>query len=534
MKKLFALLLALTMVFSLATTAFAADITINDGDVTGAEYAAYKLLNATDGGNGKFAYTVNDTYRTVLQGITDADTTDNVVPTDEEIIAYIATLDATGIRTFADAVYAQVKTLDADYTASENVFTGVDQGYYLIVETATGSAEDFDEDTFSLVMLDTAGQDNITVETKEELPKSQKKVKDINDSTETTYGEWKDSADHDIDDKVPFQITFTLPADYANYEQYTVGIHDDQSAGLTFDSNSVVVYIDTDKDGIKDDDEPVITNWFTTTASGLTDDCTFHIECADIVAEAADDDVTLAAGSVITFEYTSTLNDDAVLGSTGNPNEMTVEFSNNPYGDGTSRTPEDRVIVFTYGVNVDKYTKVNGVDTALTGADFTLYKEVPSTYTGAQTGAAIKEAYTNDNIKAGALGDTKYYIVVANKTTDVEGDTFDFKGVDDGNYVLVETTIPAGYNAWDAVAFTIDATHTDGDTPTLTSLTGGDLVTGEFKNTGIIATDIENKTGTELPSTGGMGTTLFYIVGGLMVAGAAILLVTKKRMGAEA
>jgi LPXTG-motif cell wall-anchored protein len=118
--------------------------------------------------------------------------------------------------------------------------------------------------------------------------------------------------------------------------------------------------------------------------------------------------------------------------------------------------------------------------------------------------------------------------------TDAAGDTFGFKGVDDGTYVLVETTIPEGYNAWNAVEFEITAAHdVESADPKLTSLTGGNLATGEFKDTGIIDTDIINKSGIELPETGGIGTTIFYIVGGLLAVAAVVLLVTKKRMATE-
>ena len=514
MRKFFAMALAVVMVLSLATTAFAANIIIDDKNVEGAEYSAYKLLNATDGGEGKFAYTVNEKYRTALKNVLGADLTD------DEIIAAIAAKDtAEAIRAFADAIYEKVKGMEADYTTKTNVFTGVEQGYYLIVETATGSAEGFDEDTFSLVMLDTAGKDNITVETKEKLPQSEKKVKDKNDSTGEESG-WQDSADHDIGDAVPFQITFTLPSDFANYETYYVGIHDVQAAGLTYNNDLKVTV-----------GEAVITNWFTySTEKKENCNCTFHISCEDIIAAAKASGVTLKANDTIVFEYTSTLNEDAVLGSTGNPNEMYIEFSNNPYGDGKSRTPNDKVIVFTYKVNVDKFAEKVEDGAALTGANFTLYKEVPTGTAGAQTGKAIKETFA-DNVKADKLDDAKSYIVVGNKTGDATGSTFGFKGVDDGNYVLVETTIPDGYNAWDAVAFTISATHVvESDDPTLTTLTGGDLVTGEFKDTGIIDADIINNSGTELPSTGGMGTTLFYIFGAILMVGAAVLLITKRRM----
>ena len=124
--KIFSLLLALVMVLSLTTTAFAANITIDDGNVIDAEYAAYKLLNATDGGDGKFAYTVNEKYRAALQTVVLAalNKAEGATVTDDEIVAYIASCTtATAIRKFADDIYAQVKTMTADATTKT---TGVE------------------------------------------------------------------------------------------------------------------------------------------------------------------------------------------------------------------------------------------------------------------------------------------------------------------------------------------------------------------------------------------------------------------------
>lgn len=519
--KLFAMALALIMVLGLATTATAATIIVDDDVVEGAEYGAYKLLNATDLGDDKFAYTVNETYRAALVAAINSEEE----LTDEAIISYIAGLDSDGIRDFADAVFEQIKGMTPDASTTTNKFEDVDQGYYLIVETETGSAEGFDEDTYSLVMLDTAGQDVITVETKEELPESEKKVKDANDS-EGTVSNWQDSADHDIGDAVPFQITFTLPGKFEEYETYYVGIHDIQAEGLTYNNDLTVT--------INGEAAKNLTNAFTYTAitaeNVCENGCTFHIQCNDIIAAAKAAGITLSAGDKIVFNYTSTLNENAKFGATGNPNEMTIEFSNNPYGDGTSETPKDRVIVFTYKVNADKYKEAVQDGNELEGAMFTLYKEVPTGTANAKTGAEIKDELA-ENVKAAALADDKLYVLACTVKTDAEGDTFGFEGVDDGNYVLVETTIPAGYNAWEAVAFTISAEHDiESANPKLTTLTGGDLATGEFKDTGIIDTDIINKSGIELPETGGIGTTIFYIVGSLLAVAAVVLLVTKKRM----
>jgi fimbrial isopeptide formation D2 family protein/LPXTG-motif cell wall-anchored protein len=515
--KIFAMAMALIMILSMATTAFAATIKIDDKDVNNAKYGAYKLLNATDLGDGKYTYSVNADYRTVLQQIVGEN------KTDAEIIDYISAQTGDATQTFADAVYEKIKAEDPDYSTETNIFSDVDQGYYLIVETEVGSAEGFDKDTYSLVMLDTAGEDEITVETKEELPQSEKKVKDANDST-GEKSNWQDAADHDIGDKVPFQITFVLPEDFDEYENYFVGIHDTQAKGLTYNNDLTVT--------VNGDESKDLTTAFEYAAvdacTGRT--CTFHIECDDIIAAATAAGITLNPGDKIVFEYTSTLNEEAEFGATGNPNEMTIEFSNNPYGDGTSETPKDRVIVFTYKVDVNKYAEKVEAGNELKGAGFTLYKEVPAGTPDAKTGAAIKADFDR-KVKATDLDNNKYYVIACVVETDADGDTFKFNGVDDGTYVLVETTIPEGYNAWDAVEFEITAEHDiESAMPKLTELKGGDLVSGEFHATGIIVADIINKSGFELPSTGGIGTTIFYVVGGLLAVAAVVLLVTKKRM----
>ena len=189
--RLTAALLALVMVLSLAIGVSAVNITINDGDITGATYKAYKLLNATnavdDEGKGTdlYSYTVNPTYRDILTNVLGLANT----ATDAEIVAAIEAKNDANIQTFANDVYAQVKTMDADVTAINNVFSGVDQGYYLIVETALGTTTTGASDSYSLVMLDTAGVDNVTVTSKENVPSVEKTVQEKNDSTgENSWG----------------------------------------------------------------------------------------------------------------------------------------------------------------------------------------------------------------------------------------------------------------------------------------------------------------------------------------------------------
>ena len=313
---------------------------------------------------------------------------------------------------------------------------------------------------------------------------------------------WQDSADHDIGDSVSFQLKATLADNVSSYTTYKVVFHDTLSKGLTYNNNAKV-YIDGTE-----------TNGFTVTVTVNADGTTtLTVSCDDVKA--------LGAGnsSVITVEYTATLNDNAVLGSAGNPNEVYLEYSNNPNksekGDNeTGNTPKDKVIVFTYKVIINKITKNPDYDPEvegskeyipLKGAGFTLYKK-------------------------NAAGE---YVAVGSELKGDDMTTFTWNGLDDGDYKLVETTTPAGYNTIADIEFTITAEHEVlSDNPTLTSLSGGDKFTGEV-STGAVSADIENQSGSTLPETGGIGTTIFYVVGGILVVGAVVLLVARKRMNSE-
>ena len=222
------------------------------------------------------------------------------------------------------------------------------------------------------------------------------------------------------------------------------------------------------------------------------------------------------------MEYSSTLNDQAVLGSTGNPNTMHVTYSNNPndeQGGENGKTPDDTVIVFTYKVVANKVTKNPDYDPEvegseqyipLKGAGFTLYKKNAS----------------------------GKYVAVGSEVKGDEMTTFEWKGLDDGDYKISETTTPAGYNTIADIEFTITAEHDVlSDNPALTSLSGN-ATTGELTFTsdtteGYLSADVINNAGSTLPETGGIGTTIFYVLGSVLLVGAAILLITKKRMSAE-
>ena len=465
----------MAMPMSAMFTASAATINVTTDGATASTstFEAYKLLGATDGGDGKYAYTVNEDYKTILQAATGA-------TEDSAIIAAISGYSAEQMRTFADTVYKAIQAAGMGYDATGTGSITTDtQGYYLVAETALADANT--AGTMSLVMVDTLGKDNVTITTKTESPSFQKKLKDANDTEGTETG-WQDSADYDIGDKVPFQLKATLPDDYANYKEYKLVFHDCLQDGvLAYDADSAKV---SHNGGTGAAIDPV-TDTKHDPESTNGDDC--DLEFTVDVKTAFPDAV---AGDTIEIEYTATLGEGAKLGSAGNWNAAYLEYSNNPYFDSslntdqnpdndmeetTSETPEDQVVVFTYKTVINKVDGTDGPNKGadLAGAAFALYKQLP--------------------------GEDQWDVV--KEFTAGEATSFEFVGLDDGVYKLVETTTPEGYNPIEDIVFEIAATHDEeADTPALKTLTG-ENETGEITFTvddaaGSLTADVENKSGT--------------------------------------
>ena len=382
------------------------------------------------------------------------------------------------IKTFANLNSTPVATLtktNTSYTAAA--------GYYLIKDkdgSQTGK-----DDANTLYITEVVG--DVTIAPKSGVPSFQKKVKDTNDTTGET-SDWQDSADYDFGDDVPFQLTATLPNNYSDYKTYYLAFHDVEEQGLSFNAKSVKVAIDG---------KPVTSGYEVKT--NTTDGCTFEVVFEDLKSTTAKD------SSKVTVEYTSTLTKSATLGKDGNLNKAKLQFSNNPNSEQkgenspTGETPWDNVIVFTYEVTVNK---VDENKAALKGAAFKLEKSYKD-----GSSKLVKEFAVEDNLSS-----------------------FTFSGLDDGTYTLTETVTPAGYNSIKPVTFTVTANHkivwgnTDQRTDILTSVSG-DKASGEIAFTFTaddnknLSTDIVNVKGSNLPETGGMGTTILY------AAGAAIVLV---------
>ncbi|MEO2261848.1 isopeptide-forming domain-containing fimbrial protein [Dorea sp. YH-dor228] len=490
-KKLLGLLLTMVMMMSVAITAMAEDetysITINNS-AEGHTYEAYQIFTGDlstneDGGkvlsNIVWGSGVSEAGQTALG---DAAAKAETLKTEADAKAF-----AKEVAPYLTTAAGSASTV----TDGKYVISVLTPGYYL-VKDQEGSLTG-DNDAYTEYIVRVVG--NVEANPKSDVPEVEKKVKDINDSTDDDMTDWQDSADYDIGDSIPFQLKATLADNVSSYTTYKVVFHDTLSKGLTY-NNDAKVYIDGAE-----------TEGFTVTSTVNADGTT-------TLTVSSDDVKSLDAGnnSVITVEYTATLNENAVLGSAGNPNEVYLEYSNNPNkseagNNETGNTPADKVIVFTYKTIINK---VDGEDKPLTGAEFTL------------------EKYNKETDEWKAIA------VVKND----EGTTFTFSGLDDGNYRLTETKTPAGYNTIEPIEFTITAEHDVlSDNPALTSLRGNET-TGEITFTsstteGSLSADVVNKAGSTLPETGGMGTTIFYILGGLLVLFAVVLLVSKKRMSCE-
>lgn len=490
MRKLASLLLALALVLSLSVTAFAGTLEITgttNSPTEGHEYRVYQIFKAD-------IAVVNDEY--VLSNVkygenyTPGDVkVDDDVP--DEVIKSITDAEA-----FAETLH-NGNLIEGDPIATlnkDNKFTkDLPDGYYLVADSIVGDTEHH-----SAHMVRVVG--NVSMAPKSGTTTIVKKVDDHNDSTETTDELlWQDSADHDIGDKVPFKIEVTVEDNASMYDAYILRIFDTMEKGLTFNDDIVISV----------NDKVIEKKYYSVSK---TNDPTFTISFDDILKAG------IKGGDTIVVRYSATLNNDAVLGSLGNKNTAQAEFSNNPGTDEMGKTVEDTVIVFSYKTWVHK---IDEKQTALPGAEFALYK-----YTLEQPA----EGKTYETVENGG-----YWVATSEPIKTVEGTKFEFRGLDDGKYKIVETKTPNGYNTVDPIVFTVTAEHEIlSDDPRFTSLSG-EAETGEitFKyivGEGCLSTTVVNKAGITLPETGGMGTTMIYVVGGILVLAAVVLLVTKKRM----
>ena len=536
-KKLFAVLLALAMLSTLAVPVFAADPPA--ADLSGHTFDVYQIFKGTvaaKAGDNGLRLSNAEWGDGIVQSLFVPDiaaytlfeknpfTSFTTTTTAAEVVAVMenwAENDSKNALNFARRAYFCINKGTANRHSSQNgtSITFNEDGYYLIVDTTSTHNND-QARNFSNLILAKAG-DTIIVTPKFVKPTVTKQVQTNTDLTAPEYGT---SASHAINEPFYFKLTATLPAStaYKYYRKYEVRFNDNCSNGITLDDLDTNLTVQ-----IKCGTKTAALNYTltpTTTPAGFTlfiqlinefqfKSTTSSITVDDLQTNGAEIEVTYKAhlnesADVITYPAAGT------TANVTNSNSVTLHYSNSPNDedplDTVHGTTTAAAYVATFGVNNTKYADnlpANG-GTPLAGAQFKLYSD--------------PECTDAKEVKLYKSGDYYYPVGTsgnnaANCMVSAADGAFNIKGLSAGTYYLKETKTPDGYNTCENIQITIAADTTTAGTA---NLTGSSNMTN----------DIINHSGVVLPSTGGMGTTIFYVVGGLLMVGAAVLLVTKKRM----
>lgn len=491
MKKLMAALLAVAMVCAMAIPAFAAGgagATTGEGKITidnaviGHTYKIYRILNLQYNETAKsFRYEKNNKWGAFVDEQSDKLAVDaNGVVTWKEGVS--AEKDGAPIKALAIAAGQYVKDQGTAFAADDSkvaasstvIFDNLPLGWYLVVSDLTSDA---------ICSIDTTAK-QVTIKEKNGVPTVTKEV-------EYASGSWGQGNDGNVGDTVNFQTTINVTdGDPTNYV-----LHDQMSKGLTFKENSIAVKVN----------DTLITNY--TVEYTNTDKCTFEISFPN---------GTLHTNDTVVVTYSATINNDAVVGTTGNENETWLKYGDN------GETTHGKTKTYTWSFNIFKYfTDSNNDMQYLADVEFVLYRK------NADDKAEYAKFDSNNKLTGWTEAENEATKLKTNATSTVA-----VEGLDAGTYFLKEITTPGGFNG---LTSDVEVKITS----SCNILTGATYAV-EYKmvnEEGFTDTDeqekvvpIENKRGTTLPGTGGIGTTIFYVIGGGLMAAAAILLITKKRM----
>ena len=495
-KRMLALLAAFALVLAMAVPAFADGVTykITIKNSVGT-YEAYQIfkgdLEKNVLSNIEWGAGVTADGRAAFDGKTAAD------------VAKTLENNETAAKAFATEISKYLGTAAGEGTTE---ITGLSAGYYLIKNKSVNPNEAYTDFILQVV-------NNVEITPKGQKPTLDKQIKH-NES-----GNWGDVGDNQIGDTVEFRTITTVP-NTTGYTKYDYTIYDEMSTGLTSnvkDASGITIKINN---GVE-----LESSYYTVTVDPV-DANKFSVK-VDILKAITDGKIE-AGNSLYTY-YTGVLNEDANVYDKGKQqNTAYLQYSNNPHDNNTKgETPHVTVYDWTFKMNVQKVDGANHNE--LKDAKFVLSKfgtvdlgTISEDGTPAETGNLIKLVYdsTDSTYRVATASDknTTYVMTAGNIT---------IKGLDDAeDYYLYETKAPAGYNRLtEPVKFRINATYTSaGSCPDVLTKVGDEAaVTG-------LKVSVENNAGTTLPSTGGMGTTVFYVVGGGLMAVAVVLLVTKKRM----
>lgn len=512
-------------------------------------YSAYKIFNGTvDGDNlTNISFAKANGFDAFLAALK-ADTTIGSKFASAGTVAEVANVlsgfsdKSADAKAFADFVATHATLLAAPVTGQGSLTLDSD-GYYVIIETGATSGKDYARTSYILTQYDASKGAEITV--KSAAPTVDKQVYDNDDKAATGDNNgWGESADHAINESFQMKLIATIPndEDFAAYKAYKVAFHDTYNKGITFENIASVTVAgkpvaDTDYQA------KVVQADVENNKPGKLD-----VTINDIVPAIT------AAGSKlgtdeITVEviYNVHLNEDAATvnasasglsTSYDNVNGVYLEYSNNPNWNGsgtatpgedtpgddesTGKTPKDYVWVFTYESNNNK---VDDANKPLTGAKFQIKNGDTVIKLVDKGNGEYVVADQSLEVSTSEGASPKIVDTMVSTGTDAK---FNIKGLDAGTYTLAETAAPQGYKVAADTVFHISATHSEGKTENNvdTELADVTLATGEGNS---LNHTIVDSSSSKLPSTGGMGTTLFVLGGGCMAGLAGIYLISKKR-----
>lgn len=397
-------------------------------------------------------------------------------------------------------------------------FTPESAGYYLFLtdDNSIGTNKDYSnkKQTGTSPIFAVVGGTGVTVTEKTGIPTVTKKVKD-----DKLRSDWADKGDSQMDQPVYYQLTGTVAANIDTFNTYYYEFHDELSAGLTADENSITVKIDDETVTAVNNYTASVTN--TTDESGAVTGQVLTVSFTDLKAAARSVGKTLTKDSHVVVTYTAKLDHEkatnVVVGGEGNPNSVKLIYFNNPMSNGKGESVPDTVRDYTYALKLVKEDSANEA-TKLEGVKFTIQA------TGADEGAGTQ--YVQEN---GSLGKDLW-----NFTTDGNGE-INIKGLDAGTYTVKETDTLGGYNTLGAFTFTIKADglnqNEGNNTLTVTaSKEGPELVVAPTFDHGTVTLTVKNKKGSNLPLTGLNGVTFTWIAGGAVLCiGVAHLIRSRKQ-----